>query len=675
MRPHHSAKLRTLLWPLLALPVGLLLPGCSKQAPEAAAAAAASPTASPSPAAWPGMEADLARTVKEQASFYHFKTAADLEVDTKGLVWEDGSNLPEYADPKAKKGGTLNLWIPDFPGTLRAFGPDSNASFRQFLLDYITMSFVRVYPDAPGKIEPAIATSWAVDRAKKTIYFRLDPNVKWTDGVPFTTDDVVFSWYLYRSPLLNDPWINDYFTKTYTRLTIYDAHTFSATLADYRPDAVLRVGDQVAAMPPVPRHAFQDFGPDWVQKFNWRPMPTTGAYALTEENIHRTSSVTLTRVKGWWGENRRFLRNLFNPDKIRLNVIHDPDKSVEAFLHGDIDVFPLRNHEWYGPVSDTSPSVASGFTVKATFYNRTPVPEFGLWINEAMPPLDNLELRLGIAYATNFDLVCRQYFRGDASLQKTFSDGYGWDVNPAVHPRPFDPTQARAHFAKAGYTQEGADGVLRDGQGKRLSFTITTTYRQYQDILIILKQEALKAGLEFNIEVLDETTGWQKTQDKRHEITLAAFNRPVDMFPRYWENFSGANAYDVPYLPDGSPNPARKVKVSTNNLFSVADPVMDKIIDRYEKTETMDEVRTLAAQLEQRVYDDAIWVNGWKLPFYRVGYRPWIKWPAAFNVAQSLDFEQYWMMWIDEDEQKADLAKHANGESLPKQVLIFDKFK
>jgi microcin C transport system substrate-binding protein len=670
-----SLNLRAFLLSAAALPAVVLLCSCSKQAPGAAAVGTPAPGIPAAPA-YPGMEADLANTVKTEPNFYHFKTAADLETDTKGLVWEDGSDLPEYSDPKARKGGTLNLWVPDFPGTLRPVGPDSNASFRQFLLDYITLSFVKMYPDAPGKIQPEIATSWAIDRANKTVYFKLDPNAKWSDGAPFTTDDVVFSWYFYRSPYLQDPWISDYFHNNFTGITIYDKYTFSASVPDIRPDIVLRIGDQNAAMPPMPRHFFKDFGPDWVGTYNWRPMPTTGAYMLKEEDIKRTSSVTLTRIKGWWAENRRFARNRFNPDRIRLNVIHDPDKAVESFLHGDIDLYLLRTHDWYGKVKDDSDSVTSGFTVKTTFYNQVPPPNFGLWLNVITPGLDNLDVRLGIAYATNMDLVCKQYFRGNATIQKTFSDGYGWDPNPALHPRPFDPAKAREYFTKAGFTQQGPDGILANAQGRRLSYTVTTIYRQYQDVLVILKQEALKAGLEFNIEVLDHTTGFQKEQDKKHEITLTAFNRQVDMYPRYRENFASYNAYDKAFLADGTtPNPDRKVKVSTNNLNEIADPVLDQLDEQYEKTATMDEVKVLSAKLEQRVYDDAIWVNGWKQPYFQVGYRPWIKWPADFNPMQAVDFLEFWVMWIDQDEQKADLAKHANGENLPKQILIYDKYK
>ena len=617
------------------------------------------------------MEADLKRTLKEQSSFYIFKTAADLAYDTRGLTWEDGSSLPEFADSAAKRGGTLKLWIPDFPGTLRSVGPDDNNSFRQYLLDYVAPAFVEPHPNLPGRVYPELASSWALDRAHKTVFFRLDPDARWSDGVPLTTEDVVFSWYYYRSPCLEEPWYNDFYTKTYSALTVYDAHTFSLTMRELKPDIVLRAGN----VQPFPKHFFKDFGPGWPQRYNWRICPTLGAYTIRDEDIKRPSSVTLSHVKDWWAEKKRFARYRFNPDRIRLNVIRDPDKAFEAFVRGDLDVFGLSTPQWYDKLPSDHPSVASGLTVKTTFYNRIPRPDVGLWINEARPPLDNRDIRLGIQYACNMSLVCQQYFRGDAQIQKTASDGYGWDPNPAVRPRPFDPAKAREHFAKAGFARQGPDGVLTNAQGQRLAFTITLINRTYQDVLVILKQEALKAGLEFNIEIFDETTGWQKIQEKKHDIALAGFSRSVEMFPRYWDCYSGVNAYDAPYLSDGSPNPARKVKPNTNNLNSIADFALDQLITQYDQAETMEPIKELAAKIEQILYDDASWVNGWTRPYYRLGYRPWIKWPSDFNPMQSLDFEQFWLMWIDPDIQKEALAAKAEGRALPRQVLTYDRYK
>jgi hypothetical protein len=64
-------------------------------------------------------------------------------------------------------------------------------------------------------------------------------------------------------------------------------------------------------------------------------------------------------------------------------------------------------------------------------------------------------------------------------------------------------------------------------------------------------------------------------------------------------------------------------------------PELDRLIEAYDKAETHEEIKRLAAEIEQIIYDDAAWVNGWALPFYRGGYCRYIKWPEGFNVAQS----------------------------------------
>jgi microcin C transport system substrate-binding protein len=659
-----------------ALALALALSGCGRsgdQSPAAAAPAAVTSTGGGAPGdAFPGMEADLRRTLKEESDFYVFKTPADFERETAPLKWEDGSDLPEFADINARKGGTLDEWIPDFPRTFRTIGPEATDSFREYLLDYVEPVFVRPHPGVPGRFYPELAQAWAVDRAAKTVYFRLNPAARWSDGLPLTTDDVVFSWYFYRSKELNEPWYNDFYHKTYSRVTVYDAHSFAITLRELKPDIVDRAGDVTL----YAKHFFGDFGPHWEDRHNWRIQPTLGPYTIREEDIKKQVSVTLSRITDWWARDNRFMRGRFNPDRVRLVVIRDPDKAFESFVRGDIDIFPANSpHYWYDKLPNDDPLVAAGYIVKAKFFNRIPPPDFGLYLNDAMPGLDDLNVRLGIQYATNMDLVCRQYYRGDDVRQQTRSDGYGWRVNPTISARPFDPDRARAYFAKAGYTRQGPDGVLVNGDNRRLSFTITAANQREKDILSILKQEALKAGLEFTIEILDETTGWMKMQEKHHEIALAAFNRTVEMYPRYWEQYAGENAYDKPYLADGSANPARKAKPNTNNLTSTAIYELDSLIHEYDHADSMDQIKVLASKIEQIIYDDASWVNGWKAPFYRVGYWRWVSWPANFNAMQSLDYEQFWLMSVDMDAKKATLEAKGAGQAFPKQVLTFDQYK
>jgi len=43
-----------------------------------------------------------------------------------------------------------------------------------------------------SKLEPALAESWEVSKDGKKIVFTLREGLKWSDGVPFTTDDIIF---------------------------------------------------------------------------------------------------------------------------------------------------------------------------------------------------------------------------------------------------------------------------------------------------------------------------------------------------------------------------------------------------------------------------------------------------------------------------------------------------
>ncbi len=625
------------------------------------------------------MEADLARTLKEQPDFYVFKTPADVPADLK---WQDSADLPEFADPNAKKGGSFNYYITDFPRTLRTIGPDATGGIRQYLLDYTEPAFVLPHPNLPGAAYPGLVTAWAVGPDGKTLYYRIDPKARWSDGHPLTTDDVVFTLYFMRSPHLREPWYNDYYTRYYRQLIVFDPLTFATVHPDKKPDLAVRFGNFV----PYPRHAYQDFGPDWLDRFQWREVPKLGPYQLYTKDVDKGRGVTLTRLKDWWAVDKRFFRGRFNPDRYHLEVIRDPDKAMESFARGDLDMFPLGQPKyWYEALSDQHPEVAAGRIQRFKFYNQTPQPDWGLWINRAKPILDHREVRLGIQHASNIALVCTQFFRGDATQMQTRSDGYGWRMHPTITARPFDPKRAREYFAQAGFTSQGPDGVLTNAAGQRLSFTITAFSQTMRDLLPILKEEALKAGLEYKLEILDRTTGWKKMQEKNHDIALAALSRSVELYPRYWEMYHGTNAYTDAYTKDGKlspiatgavPNPhPKEIAVQTNNMTMTFIPRLDLLIEAYDQAETLDEIKRLAAEIEEIIYEDAAWVNGWQRPFYRGGYWRYVKWPAGFNVAQSRDLEEFFVHWIDPEEKKEVEAARRSGRTYPATLQVFDQFK
>jgi len=153
--------------------------------------------------------------------FFSFKTPADIPPD---LVWENGMELPEIGSPNARKGGTQYSSLSDFPRTLRVVGPDSNGSFRPFIQDDVAMSFAHRHGNEFAYF-PGLASEWAVDRDKQRVYVRLDPAARWSDGVPVTSDDVLFMFFMYQSAYISEPWYNNWYGTRYTNITRYDEHT------------------------------------------------------------------------------------------------------------------------------------------------------------------------------------------------------------------------------------------------------------------------------------------------------------------------------------------------------------------------------------------------------------------------------------------------------------------
>lgn len=617
----------------------------------------------------PNMVAERDAYFRDNPEFFVFATPEDVP---DNLDWEDGSDLPDIGSPSAKKGGTQFASLQDFPRTLRLLGPDSNGPFRNYIQDDTRLLFGHAHPDNLFGFYPGIAEKWALSEDGLTVYVKINPEARWSDDEVVNTEDVAFTFYFMHSKHLVAPWYNDFYSTNYKTLTVYDDYTFSLTFPERKPDLLSRALEWGA----YPEHFFQEFGPDFVDRYQWKFVPTTGAYVVRDEDVKKGRSIALRRKKDWWAKDKKFWRNRYNPDRIQFTVTRDIGKSFEAFKRGELDQFGLNLAEyWYEKLPNDGPEVASGYVHKSKFYNQFPRGTIGLYINRAKPLLDNNDVRVGLNYATNWEHVIESFFRGDAERMNTGSDGFGQYTHPTLSARPYSVEEALASFAKAGFTERGDDGILINDKGERLSFAVSTGYQSLADVLTILKEEAAKAGVEYRLEILDNTAGWKKVQEKKHDLALSGFGAFLEVFPRYWEGAHSVNAYDVPYLEGGTVNPERQVKPQTNNLANVAIPELDVIIDDYRVNEDAADKMVQAHRMQEILYDDASFIPGWVQPFYRVGHWRWLKYPETFNHKHSQLAGQLFVHWIDEDIKKETLAARKSGETFEPQINTYEQFR
>ncbi len=591
---------------------------------------------------------------KENPARFIFKTPEDLPKDLK---WETGENEPEFASPEAVRGGTVTISIGGYPPTLRRHGPNSNHGYRGYIYDNGLMALVGFHPITGAHI-PELAKAWAISPDRRTVYFRLREDARFNDGQPITAADFLFTFFRAQCPHLNDLWSADYYGKEFESITRYDDYTLAVTLPSPKPDPLV-----FAALSPTPRHFYRELGPDFVSRYQRRFEPVPGPYVLLPGDDRTEQSVTLTRVERWWGDSHRYLRNRYNPEKIVLKVVRETEKSVQIFLSGQQDLMMIQGPKyWYG-LNDKEP-VKKGWIAKSVFYNDFPRPPYGFYLNTAKPPLDNLDVRVGLHHATDWQRVINTYYRADYDRLNQYAQGYGKYTDTSIKARPFDPDRAMAHFAKAGFTKRGPDGILVNAEGRRLSFKLLIDDGDRKKMLPAFIDSARKAGVEFVPRALERTTMYKEVMEKNHEIVFWAWGTG-GLWPDFRQGFHDENAVDA----------AGKIRRQTNNITLLRDPQMSAMIDRFRDLTDEEEMVKLSKAMQRRLHDKAVFIPGFCIPGYRLASWRWVRFPENFDAKRSDDPFVFGLFWIDPKIKEETEAAMKSGRSFGPSTRVYDTYR
>lgn len=571
--------------------------------------------------------------------------------------WLSNAEDPVFASEKAVRGGRFRSFIPSFPLTLRTVGPDSNGSFAGYMraLNFGLLDF---HPNTLRAI-PSLASHWAFDDDGRTVYFKLDPDARWSDGVPVTADDYLFTIEFMRSKHIVAPWYNNYYSEQIVDVSKRDQYTIAVRFGSKKPKEELL---RAVAISPTPRH-FHQLDKNWIRAFNWRPAPVTGPYKVSK--VRKGKYVEFERIDDWWGNNKRYYQHRYNPDFLRVKVIRDINVAHQYFTKGELDSFPLVLPNFWHKKANAR-AYRRGYIGKIKFYNELPQPSYGLYLNEDHALLADRNTRFGLAHSIHMDKVLRTVLRGDYERLETMHEGFGDYSNPDIRARRFDLDAAERHYTLAGWQQRGKDGVRirpigKTGEYERLSLDITYMSAAHTPRLVVLKEEALKAGVELNLRLLDGSAGFKQILEKKHQIAWMGWG-VGGLSPRYWENFHSDNAH----------------KPQTNNITNTNEPEFDRLIERYRNSYDRQERIALAHQLEQKIHDSGSYIPTYKVPYTRAGFWRWVKLPAHWGTRSSdslFDVLGSGLLWIDENEKQAVLSARRRGDSLEPLHIVDSRWR
>ena len=599
---------------------------------------------------------DVKQDIKESGSAG--LTAQDNELPERvyaampgHIDWLTNDTDPVFASPDAEKGGLYRAALLSFPMTFRVVGPDSNGSFRSAILDN-HLSLINIHPNT-GSIIPELATHWAFDPDKKTMYFKLDRDARWSDGKPVTGWDYAYTLTFMRSEHIIAPWYNDYYTREIERVMVYDDYTIGVKSTKAVPDLHLKLG-----ISPIPEHFFHPLTRDFTTEYNWAVVPNTGPYQISE--FKKGRYIRFARKTDWWAKNRRYFRHRFNVDTVQYTVIRDFNLQWEYFKKGELETFGLVQPKYWYDKSRTR-VIENGYVHRIWFFNDLPRPSHGMWLNLDKPVFSERYRRLAFAHAMNIDKVIDQVLRGDYFRLAQPFFGYGEYTDITIAPRAYDVDKVQSLMMEQGW-HRGTDGIW-SREGQRFSVTITYGYEDHMPQLVVLKEEARKAGIEMKLEKLDPSAMFKKFLEKQHDVAWMGWS--TGMRPSYWQGWHSDNAH----------------KPQTNNITNTDDSELDALIDRYRESLEEDERVRLSKAIQNKIHAVCAYVPTFMVPYVRSAFWRWLKLPEFHGTRMSDSlFDPFssttgGLFWIDPDLYENTVSAMKQGIRLPPVTITDPRFQ
>ena len=502
---------------------------------------------------------------------------------------------------------------------------------------------------------PGLATHWAVGKDNKTVFFKLDPKARWSDGKPVTSADFTFMLEFMRSKHITAPWYNHHFKEEIDDIKALTPWVVAVSTKKPHPRKLLF---SYTAMTPVPKH-FHKLDKDWVKNYNWKIEPNTGPYMITE--FKKGKNVVFTRKKNWWAADRRFYKNRFNVDRVIVKVIRDINSQWEHFKKGQLEEFGLTLPKYWhdkakGELFD------NGYIKKLWFYTDSGQPIYGIWLNTAREIWKDKNVRYAFAHSINVGKVINQVLRGDYERLNTIHHGYGPYSNYDIKARTYDPAKVAELMKKSGWVR-GADGIYKKGNQK-FEVELTHGSAHHNDRLVVIQEDAKKAGVSIKIKQLDASAAFKAMREKKHDVAWTGWSGG-GFIPAYRQFYHSENAN----------------KPQNNNFSNTSDPEIDKMIQEYR--DTFDEVKKaeISRKLQAAIHDEGSTITTFLVPYFRIAY--WRYWrlpdvPATKTSGSAFDIfspGSGGLFWLDKKLKEETISAKKKNKSFGKSVEINDKYK
>ncbi|HEY7257956.1 MAG TPA: ABC transporter substrate-binding protein [Gaiellales bacterium] len=411
--------------------------------------------------------------------------------------------------------------------------------------------------DGGPDLENSPTTAYNVSKDGLVYTFHLRPGMRWSDGKPFTADDVVFS-YEHAA----DSNVNSTYTENLKSVVALDPTTVRMTLSRY--DARFLTG----YVPIVPEHIWAPHADTSAHLTKFDPCcPMVGSGAFTVTSLDPNGTIVLKPNPYFYGHPGKIKR-------ILLIKYQDDDAALRDLELGQVDAINTGKTTWAVQLrkqqhAEMWSSPAPGFDEIAM--NMCP-PQgspscTGPGKNVHVKVVQDQAIRQALSWAIDRQALARIVYNGlyspGTGIISTYYRSRGYYTSYAGDPEigyAYDPAKAHQVLVQGGWDCPPIDSggiCTKDGTKAEFTLDLRSSDSQQQNVGLRVKAWAADIGIKIDLDTITEDALNAKIYNPTSSKAPAdadKYEPTYDAFIWGWFGDLATPDYDFEVLACGNPS-------------------------------------------------------------------------------------------------------------------------
>jgi microcin C transport system substrate-binding protein len=492
----------------------------------------------------------------------------------------------DYVNPAAPKGGVVrqiavgtfdnfNMVVAGVKGSLGAHGE---------IFETLTTSSLDEVSTQYGLL--AEAMSHPDDFSSVT--YRLRAQAKWHDGRPVTPEDVIFSLNALKT-------YHPFYSAYYRHVTKVEKSGERDVVFTFDAPGNRELPQIIGQLTVLPKHWWE--GTDGqgrkrdISATTLEPPLSSGAYRI--KSFVPGRSIVLERVRDYWGNDLNVNIGRNNFDELRYEYFRDSTVALEAFKGDQVDWRTENSAKNWATAYDF-PAVADKRVVLEEFPNRSSGVMQAFAMNIRRDKFKDARVRRALNCAFDFEEMNKQiffgqytriasYFEGTELAARGLPQGRELEILETVRGQVPGEVFTTEYKNPVGGSPENVRNNLREGMrllkeagyeikdrkligpsGAPLEIELLSYDPSFERVMLFFKPSLERLGLTVNVRSIDATQYENRLRSWDFDIVVASWGQSLSPGNEQRE-FWGSQAASRP---------------GSRNLVGIADPAIDKLIDR-----------------------------------------------------------------------------------------------